>query len=48
MLLDRRFFEMLPKRFDVGRDMQRLDVGQLADLVLLAPAKAAVARRSPG
>ena len=37
MLLDRRLLETFAKRLDIGRDVQRLDVGQLADLVLLAP-----------
>ncbi len=37
VLLDRRFLEVLAERLDVGRDVQRLDVGELAQLVVLAP-----------
>src|SRR5271166_2614443 len=37
VLLDRRLLEILPKRLDIGRDMQRLDIGDLADLVVIAP-----------
>ena len=39
MLLDRRLFKILPKRLDIRRDMQRLDVGDLADLVRSHQAK---------
>jgi len=27
-----RFFEILPKTLDIGRDVQRLDIGEIADL----------------
>ena len=37
VLLDGRLLEILAERLDVGGDVQRLDVGELADLVLLAP-----------
>ena len=37
VLLDRRLLEILAKRLDIGRDMQRLDIGDLADLVMVAP-----------
>jgi len=37
VLLDRRFLEILAKRLDIGRHMQRLDIGELAELVMLAP-----------
>ena len=39
VLFDRRLLEILPKTLDIGRDVQRLDVGDLADLVMLAPAE---------
>ena len=37
VLLDRRLLEILAERLDIGGDVQRLDVGELADLVLVAP-----------
>jgi len=37
VLLDRRFPEVLAERLDIGGDVQRLDVGDLADLVPVAP-----------
>ena len=37
--LDRRLLEILTERFDVGGDMQRLDVSDLADLVPVDPSK---------
>ena len=37
VLLDRRLLEILAERLDIGRDVQRLDVGELAELVVLAP-----------
>jgi hypothetical protein len=37
MLLDRRLLKILPKSLDIGGDMQRLDIGDLADLVMVAP-----------
>jgi hypothetical protein len=37
VLLDRRFLEILAHRLDIGRDVQRLDIGDLADLVMVAP-----------
>jgi hypothetical protein len=36
MLLDRRFLEIPAKRLDIGRHVQRLDVGKLADAAVLA------------
>ena len=39
MLLDRRLLEILSECLDVGRDMQRLDISELADLMALAPGK---------
>ena len=36
VLLDRRSLEIRAKRLDIGRDVQRLDVGELADMVMLA------------
>jgi hypothetical protein len=37
VLLDRRLLEILPKPFDIGGDVQRLDVGDLADRMMVAP-----------
>jgi len=37
VLLDRRLLEIRPKRLNIGGDVQRLDVGELADAVVLAP-----------
>jgi Periplasmic binding proteins and sugar binding domain of LacI family len=37
VLLDRRLLEILPKPFDIGGDLQRLDVGDLADRMMVAP-----------
>jgi hypothetical protein len=48
MLFDRRFLEIRSKRLDIGRDVQRLDVGQLADLVLLAPGEEPAGGRHVG
>jgi hypothetical protein len=36
-LLDRRLLEILAERLDIGSDMQRLDIGDLADLVTIDP-----------
>ncbi len=44
MLLDRRLLEILAKDLDIGRDMQRLDIGDLADLVIIAPGEEPTAR----
>ena len=43
VLLDGRLLEVLAERLDVGRDMHRLDVGELAELVALAPGEEAPA-----
>ena len=45
VLLDRRLLEILAERLDVGGDVQRLDVGELADLVVLAPGEEPARRR---
>lgn len=37
MLLNGRFLEIPPERLDIGRDMERLDIGELAKLVMFAP-----------
>ena len=37
VLLDRRLLEILGQRLDIGGDMQRLDIGDFADGVLVAP-----------
>ena len=37
VLLDRRLLEILAERLDIGGDVQRLDIGNLADLVVVAP-----------
>ena len=37
VLLDRRLLKILAERLDIGGDMQRLDIGDFADLVLVAP-----------
>ena len=37
VLLDRRLLEILAERLDIGGDVQRLDVGELADPVMVAP-----------
>jgi hypothetical protein len=37
VLFDRRLFEVLAERLDIGGDMERLDIGDLADLVPVAP-----------
>ncbi len=37
MLLDRRLLEILAEHLDIGGDAQRLDVGELAQLMVLAP-----------
>ena len=39
MLLDRRLLEILPKRLDIGGDMQRLDIGELTELVVVTPSE---------
>jgi hypothetical protein len=36
-LLDRRLLKILAERLDIGGDMQRLNIGNLADLVPVAP-----------
>ena len=45
VLLDRRLLEVLAERLDIGGDMQRLDIGDLADLVLVAPGEEPAAAR---
>jgi len=35
MLLDCRFVEILPEHLDIGGDMQRLDIGELTELVVV-------------
>ena len=45
MLLDRRLLEILAERLDIGGDVQRLDVGDLADLVMVAPGEEPAAAR---
>ena len=37
VLLDRRFFKILAERLDIGRDVERLDIGDLADLMMVDP-----------
>jgi hypothetical protein len=37
VLLDRRLLEILPKTLDIGGDVQRLEIGDLADLEMVAP-----------
>ena len=37
VLLDRRLLKILAERLDIGGDVQRLDIGDLADMVLVAP-----------
>jgi len=37
VLLDGRLLEILAERLNIGGDMQRLDVGDLADLMPVAP-----------
>jgi hypothetical protein len=37
VLLDRRLPEILPKSLDIGGDVQRFDIGDLAELVMVAP-----------
>jgi hypothetical protein len=37
VLLDRRLFKILAERLDIGGDVQRLDIGDFADLVPVAP-----------
>jgi hypothetical protein len=37
VLLDRRLFAILSQPLDIGRDVQRLDIGDLANLVSVAP-----------
>ena len=37
MLLDGRLLKILAERLDIGGDVQRFDIGDLADLVLIAP-----------
>jgi hypothetical protein len=37
VLFHGRFLESALHRVDVGRDVQRLDVGELAELVVLSP-----------
>jgi hypothetical protein len=39
VLLDCQSLEIFSQRLDIGRDVQRLDIGELAELVMLAPAK---------
>ena len=37
VLLDRRLLKILAERLDIGRDVQRLNIGNLADRVMVAP-----------
>ena len=37
MLLDRRLFKILAERLDIGGDVERLDIGDLANPVPVAP-----------
>ena len=37
MLLDRRLLEILAERLDLGSDVQRLDIGDLTELMPVAP-----------
>jgi hypothetical protein len=37
VLFDRWYLEILVERLDIGCRMQRLDVGELAKLVVIAP-----------
>ncbi len=37
MLLDHRLLKILAHGLDIGGDVQRLDIGDLADLVMVAP-----------
>ena len=37
VLLDRRLLKVLAERFDIGGDVERLDVGELAEFVAIAP-----------
>jgi hypothetical protein len=39
MLLDRRLGEMLLQPLDIGRHVQRLDIDELAELMLVTPSK---------
>ena len=39
MLFNGGFRESLLQPFDIGRDMQRLDIDELAELMLIAPGK---------
>jgi hypothetical protein len=51
VLLDRWFLEVLAERLDIGSDVQRLDIGELADLVMVAPGEEPADRmqiRRPG
>jgi len=44
VLLDGRLFEIRPERLDVGGDVQRLDIGQLTNVMPLAPGEEPAAR----
>lgn len=35
--LTRRLFKILAERLDIGGDVQRLDIGELAEFVVIAP-----------
>jgi hypothetical protein len=37
VLLDRRLLKILAERLDIGGDVERLDVGELAEFVAIAP-----------
>jgi hypothetical protein len=37
VLLDGWLLEVLAERLDIGRDVQRLDIGELAQVVVLSP-----------
>ena len=48
MLLDGWLLEVVFQRLDIGGDAQRLDVGELADTVALAPGEEPVDRMQVG
>ena len=45
VLLDRRLFKILPQALDIGGDVQRLDIGDLAEMVVVAPGEEPAAAR---
>jgi len=48
VLLDRRLLEIPAKGLDIGRHMQRLDVGELPEPVALAPGEETADRMQVG